>query len=113
MLTLLLQCAVTAGAAEPADTAEPWLAERLAWFSDMKFGFFMHFGAYSQWGCIESWPLVEEDKWARPDDLPAWTERGKDMQRFIHDYWLLPKTFNPVKFDPAKMAAIAKDAGMK
>ena len=113
ILVLFLQCTLAAGAAETPEPPEPWLAERLAWFSDMKFGFFMHFGAYSQWGCIESWPLVEVDKWARPDDLPAWTERGKDMQRFIHDYWLLPKTFNPVKFDPSKMAAIAKDAGMK
>ena len=52
----------------------------------MKFGFIMHWGAYSQWGCIESWPLVEEDKWARPDDLPAWVERGKDIERFKHDY---------------------------
>ncbi len=76
-------------------------------------GFFMHWGIYSQWGCIESWPLVEVDKWARPDDLPAWIERGKDMERFKHDYWLLPKTFNPVKFDPRRWAATAKAAGMK
>src|SRR5512135_1973181 len=75
-----------AAGSKPADT-EPWLMERLAWFQDMKFGFMMHWGAYSQWGCIESWPLVEEDKWARPDDLPAWTERGKDMERFKKDYW--------------------------
>ena len=42
---------------------------------------------YSQWGCIESWPPVEEDKWARPEDLPAWVERGKDLKRFQGDYW--------------------------
>ncbi len=110
---LFASLSLTLAAAEKVDPPEPWLAERLAWFSDMKFGFFMHFGAYSQWGCIESWPLVEEDKWARPDDLPAWVERGRDMRRFTRDYWALPKTFNPVKFDPAKMAAIAKEAGMK
>src|SRR5208337_2995773 len=68
-------------------TEEPWLHDRLEWFQDQKFGFMMHFGVYSQWGCIESWPLVEEDKWARPDDLKAWSERGKDMQRFTRDYW--------------------------
>ena len=93
--------------------AEPWLQERLEWFQDLKFGFMMHWGAYSQWGCIESWPLVEEDKWARPDTLPAWTERGKDMDRFKRDYWALPKTFNPVKFDPRPWAQAAKAAGMK
>ena len=30
-----------------------WLAERLEWFSDLKFGLFLHWGPYSQWGCIE------------------------------------------------------------
>jgi alpha-L-fucosidase len=96
----------------PADT-EPWLRQRLESFQDLKFGFMMHWAPYSQWGCIESWPLVEEDQWGRPDDLKAWTDRGKDMQRFTRDYWALPKTFNPVKFDPQKWAAAAKRAGMK
>ncbi len=93
--------------------AEPWLKERLEWYQDLKFGLMMHWGAYSQWGCIESWPLVEEDKWARPDSLKAWTERGKDIDKFRHDYWLLPRTFNPTKFDPQAWAQVAKTAGMK
>ncbi|MGA2255194.1 MAG: alpha-L-fucosidase, partial [Thermoguttaceae bacterium] len=92
---------------------EPWLAKELEKFQDLKFGFMMHFGAYSQWGCIESWPLVEEDKWARPDDLKPWIERGKDLARFQQDYFALPKTFNPTKFDPASWAKAAKDCGMK
>src|SRR5512138_2640833 len=101
-----------ASGAEPEQT-EPWLQKRLDWFQDQKFGFMMHWGAYSQWGCIESWPLVEEDKWARPDTLSAWTERGKDIERFKRDYWALPHTFNPTKFDPRKWATAAKGAGMK
>ena len=52
-----------------APPEEAWLPGRLQWFQDQKFGFMMHWEPYSQWGCIESWPLVEEDKWARPDDL--------------------------------------------
>ena len=95
------------------DPPEPWLARRLEWFQNQKFGFMMHWAPYSQWGCIESWPLVEEDKFGRPDELKAWTERGKDMARFTRDYWGLPKTFNPVKFDPRKWAKTAKEAGMK
>ena len=98
-------------AGKPA--VEPWLRERLEWFQDQKFGFMMHFGVYSQWGCIESWPLVEEDKWARPDDLKAWTDRDKDLARFQRDYWALSKTFNPEKFDPRLWARAAKAAGMK
>jgi hypothetical protein len=80
----------TAGIAQETSAdkpaAEPWLKDRLEWFQDQKFGFMMHFGVYSQWGCIESWPLVEEDKWARPDDLKAWTDRDQDLGRFQRDY---------------------------
>ena len=94
-------------------TQPPELAKELEKFQDLKFGFMMHFGAYSQWGCIESWPLVEEDKWARPDDLKPWIERGKDLARFQRDYFALPKTFNPTKFDPLSWAKSAKECGMK
>lgn len=101
-------------AAKDIDIVEDSLLnQRLEWFQDMKFGLVIHFGIYSQWGCIESWPLVEQDKWARPDGLKAWTDRNKDIELFKHDYWLLNKTFNPVKFNPDKWAEAAKQAGMK
>lgn len=102
-----------AGTSEEALPNEAWLKQRLEWFQDLKFGFMMHWGPYSQWGCIESWPLVEVDRWARPDDLPAWVERGRDMDRFRRDYWALPAAFNPARFDPRAWAAAAKAAGMK
>jgi alpha-L-fucosidase len=56
---------------------------------------------------------VEEDKWGRPDDLEAWTSRGKDMDRFRKDYWDLPETFNPTRFDPRAWARAARAAGMR
>jgi alpha-L-fucosidase len=116
--TSLLACAVstvtlTSVLAEPENTDEPWLQKRLDWFQDQKLGFMMHWGIYSQWGSIESWPLVEEDTWARPDDLPAWTERAKDFERFQRDYVALHQTFNPTNFNPTLWAKAAKDAGMK
>jgi len=92
---------------------DPLVWEKLDRFQDWKFGFMMHWGIYSQWGCIESWPLVEVDKWARPDDLPAWIERGKDFPRFFRDYVALNKTFNPQQFDPGQWVQAAKGAGMK
>lgn len=95
------------------DAADERLTKKLNWWQDQKFGLLMHWGAYSQWGSIESWPLVEEDKWARPDDLPAWVERGKDIDRFRNDYWKLPQTFNPQHFEPEKWAEEARNAGMK
>lgn len=96
-----------------ASIDDPQVARKLEWFQDLKFGLFMHWGAYSQWGCIESWPLIEEDKWARPDDLKAWTDRDKDMERFKRDYWALPKTFNPARFKPEAWVKAAREAGMK
>ena len=108
-----LALASLAHAAEAPGGTETSLAQRLEWFQDLKFGFMMHWGPYSQWGCIESWPLVEEDKWARPNDLGAWLERGQDMERFKRDYFALNKTFRPTKFDPDKWAALASEAGMK
>ncbi len=101
---------------ESAAGSEPlpaWLSNRLEWFQDLKFGLFMHWGIYSQWGCIESWPLVADAPWARPDDLPAWVERGKDLERFRRDYWALNTTFNPQHFEPETWADLAAEAGMK
>ena len=92
---------------------DPLVWEKLDRFQDWKFGFMMHWGIYSQWGCIESWPLIEVDTWARPDDLPAWAERGKNFEQFSRDYVALNKTFNPQKFEPAQWVAAAQDAGMK
>ena len=91
----------------------PWLTARLEWFQDLKFGLFIHWGPYCQWGCIESWPLVEEDTWARPDDLACWVERGRDLERFRADYRALNRTFNPTQFDPAVWADAAQRAGMR
>jgi len=90
-----------------------WLADRLDWFGDLKFGLFLHWGPYSQWGCIESWPLVEADTWARPDDLKPWVERDRDLERFRRDYWALNETFDPDGFDPTVWAEAAQYAGMK
>ena len=92
---------------------DPLVLDKLDRFQDWKFGFMMHWGIYSQWGCIESWPLVEADKWARPDDLKAWTERDKDFKWFFRDYVALNTTFNPQRFDPGKWVTAAKEAGMK
>ena len=99
----------TASAGAPPE--ESWLAERLARFQDLKFGFMMHWGAYSQWGCIESWPLVEEDRWARPDDLKAWIERGKNIDRFRSDYWAATHV-QPDPLRPARWRN-PRAAGMK
>jgi alpha-L-fucosidase len=110
----LFQPPLSAAAALAAEKETDLLVlDRLERFQDWKFGFFVHWGIYSQWGSIESWPLVEKEKWGRPDDLEAWLSRGKNFSRFSQDYRALNQTFCPKRFDPAKWAAAAKDAGMR
>lgn len=90
----------------PAPGPDP---KRLAWFQDLKFGLFLHWGPYSQKGCLESWPLVWKDRsWSNPA-----IQTREQMEAFRREYAALPKTFNPLKFDPSAWARLAKMAGMK
>lgn len=107
-------------AAESAVENDPLVLEKLETFQDWKFGLFIHWGIYSQWGCVESWPLIEDppkikghEGWPRPDDLPAWIERNKDIKRFVADYVKLNETFNPRLFNPQLWVDAAQQAGMK
>jgi alpha-L-fucosidase len=66
----------------------------------------MHWAPYSQWGVVESWSICAEDEdWCRrnEDDYIAYKKK----------YESLPKTFNPVRFDPDRWAGAARNAGMK
>ena len=69
------------------------------WFSDAKFGMFIHWGVYSVLGGGGD-PGVAE-----------WIMENKKIP--VRDYENLPKFFNPVKFNPADWVATAKAAGMK
>lgn len=88
---------------------DPLVQQKLTWWKDLKFGLLMHWGAYSEWGVVESWSICPEDE--------GWTQRhGHGSENYFTyktNYENLLKTFNPVKFDPAKWARAAKDAGMK
>ncbi|WP_431215541.1 alpha-L-fucosidase [Puia sp. P3] len=60
-------------------------------------------------GVVESWSICPEDE--------GWTQRrgpyADSYNNYVQHYTDLQKTFNPVRFDPSKWAAAAKDAGMK
>ncbi|RPD41299.1 alpha-L-fucosidase [Chitinophaga barathri] len=87
---------------------DPLVLRKLDEWQDWKFGLMMHWGTYSQWGVVESWSICPEDE--------GWTQRkpaGIPYYEYVQKYEALAKTFNPVKFDPAKWAAAAKRAGMK
>jgi alpha-L-fucosidase len=88
---------------------EDILKERLEWFQDQKLGFMMHWGPYSQIGMDASWSLVDEDSvWSQKDI--DWTA---DMNAYRKQYFGLNRTFNPIRFEPQKIAGFAADAGFK
>lgn len=89
----------------------PAIQQRLEEWKDLKFGLLMHWGTYSQWGIVESWSICPEDlSWAT-----GARKKGKDSTYigYVKEYENLKTSFNPVKFNPEKWAAAAKDAGMK
>jgi len=100
--------AVVSGDGQAAEDKEtdPLVLKKLDWFQDVKFGLMMHWGPYSQWGVVESWSICSED-------VPWCSRNIPDYVEYKRRYQELPKTFNPVKFDPASWARAAKRAGMR
>ncbi len=85
---------------------DPQVLLKLEEWQNLKFGLLMHWAPSSQWGIVESWSLCSEDE--------DWCRRSiEDYTEYKKQYENLKITFNPVKFNPAKWAAAADDAGMK
>jgi len=114
LLPIILTATVTLQAQEHKDyTPDPDTAirHRLEEWQDLKFGLLMHWGTYSQWGIVESWSICPEDLgWATGARRKG---IGDDYFDYLKKYEALKNTFNPVKFNPEKWAAAAKNAGMK
>jgi len=94
---------------------DPLVVRKLDQWQDWKFGFMMHWGPYSQWGVVESWSICSEDvDWCGPPKRNRHTEKfANDYVGYVKAYEQLPDTFNPVGFDPASWAKVAKEAGTK
>jgi len=77
--------------------------ERMAWWRDAKFGMFVHWGVYS----------VPAGVWKgkKIGGIGEWIMANADIP--VAEYEKLPPQFNPVRYDPAEWAQIAKDAGAK
>lgn len=107
----VLKCAAwaEAPAAEPA--APPRLptesaaekAARLQWFTDARFGMFVHYGLFSQTPAAPA-PGAAPGLGDPPHVIDA-VKAG--------EYDKLVPQFNPVQFDARAMAQLAKEAGMK
>ncbi len=77
--------------------------KRMQWFSDAKYGMFIHFGLYSQLGGV--WQGKPYDGYAE------WIQSNADIA--AQEYAMLTATFNPKAFDADFIAKTAKQAGMK
>lgn len=88
---------------------DPEVIRQLEWFQDQKLALMMHWGPYSQLGLVESWALSDQDAdWSRIGI--DWGISGEELKR---QYRALNKTFNPVRFQPEKMAELAAESGFK
>ncbi|HUX59337.1 MAG TPA: alpha-L-fucosidase [Bacteroidales bacterium] len=75
--------------------------KRLEWWSDARFGMFIHWGVYAQDGCFWNGKDGRSEHMMRILEIP------------ISEYVKIAAQFNPVNFNADEWAKIAKDAGMK
>jgi alpha-L-fucosidase len=76
-------------------------AARMDWWTDARFGLFIHWGLYA----------VPAGEWKGKRGYGEWIMEEADIPKA--EYEQFATRFNPVKFDPDAWARAAKDAGMK
>ncbi len=78
---------------------------RMEWFSDAKFGMFIHWGPYSR--LAGEW----KGKKVGNDRNSEWIMNFLQIPR--DEYRQMAREFNPVEFDAEEWVALAREAGMK
>jgi alpha-L-fucosidase len=81
-------------------------AHRLAWWTEARFGMFIHWGLYSQWGC--HYPSTNGTM------LNGQSEHMmQHLKMPLAQYAKIADVFDPTNFNAAEWVGIAKNAGMK
>lgn len=109
VLRMLLLCAIllvlagresARGQSAPQESKDAY-ARRMAWWSDARFGMFIHWGLYA----------VPAGAWNGDSSHGEWIRTTAQIP--VGEYEKFVAKFNPVKFDARAWVRTAKDAGMK
>ena len=103
MLTLMSSVAHALEGDPYANESPAQRDARMAWWRDAKFGMFIHWGVYAVPAGIYEGQQI--------GGIGEWIMRNGKIP--VNVYQTYAKDFNPVKYDPAAWAALAKEAGMR
>ena len=104
-ITFFMICVLTNAQEEKDFCNEPQeeFENRMQWFTDAKYGMFIHFGLYAQLGGVWQGDTVK--------GYSEWIQSSADISP--QEYAMLTHTFNPINFDAEFIVQTAKKAGMK
>jgi len=103
LLLLLFVTVKSQGQTSYLNESNEMFQQRTAWFTEAKYGMFIHFGLYSQ--LAGKWNGEDVENYAE------WIQAYADIPS--QQYAMLITTFNPFEFDADYIVRIAKNAGMK